>query len=127
MGLYVGLISRGLLVSFLKDSFLIGFWLMGFAVLVSSGLVFSRLRVECLSEFILIRGLRASLIVITLWVGGLCYLSSRVYKLKEVKTFRLCILVLRLLSVLFFSVRSWFTLYFFFEASLFPILMLILG
>lgn len=127
MGLFVGLVGRGLLVSFVGNSFLVGFWLIGLAVLVSRGLVFSRLRVECINEFLLVNGLRSSLVIMTLWVGGLCYLSSSIYKMKELKIFRLCVFILSVLSVMFFLVSNWFTLYFFFEASLFPILILILG
>lgn len=72
-------------------------------------------------------GLSSSLVVIRLWVRGICFLSTKGYKLKEVKIFRLCIIVLRVLSVMYYVVRNWFVLYFFFEASLFPILMLVLG
>ena len=101
--------------------------MLGVVTVIGVRIIFSSLRIECLREYFLVRGLSSSLIVVRLWVGGISYLCSKKHGLKEVNMFRLCVLVLTLFSVVFFIISNWLGLYFFFEAALFPILMLILG
>lgn len=65
--------------------------------------------------------------MIRLWVGGACYLRTKLVDLEDSKEFRLCVLVLATLSVILFIVSNWFALFFLFERRLLPIGMLILG
>lgn len=66
------------------------------------------------------------LVVLSLWVGGMSFLCTPIYQVKE-SLFGALLFCLRAVSVIFFSVANWFSLYFLFERSLIPILMLILG
>lgn len=87
--------------------------------------MFSNLGLECFSEILWKNGFSCYLSLMTLWVGGVCFLCGG--KLKEEVEFRLCVLGLVVVSVVFFFVSDWFRLYFFFESSLLPIVLLILG
>lgn len=51
MRLLIRLVGGSLLVSFVEDCFMVGFWVIGLAALVRGGLVFRRLRVECVNEY----------------------------------------------------------------------------
>lgn len=58
---------------------------------------------------------------------GLCFLRTERYRLKMSRFFSLCFLGLGLVCVMFFLSSRWFLLYFFFECSLVPLIVLILG
>lgn len=125
MGLLSGLWGRiGLSVI---NSFTRGFWRLGLASLVSRFLLFGNIGVECFSERIWGRRVRSVLVLIRLWVGGACYLRTKLVDLEDSKEFRLCVLVLATLSAILFMVSNWFALFFLFERRLLPIGMLILG
>lgn len=64
--------------------------------------IFGNLRVESIREYLLVDGARSMLVLMSLWVGGMAYLSSRFYKIKELIIFRMCVYSLRVLSSLFF-------------------------
>ena len=109
------------------DAFLVSFLLLGIARVVAGLGIFRNLRVECLHEWIQLRRIRSSLIVIRLWVGGVSFLCTRKWMLARPGSFRARIFLLIFVSVIFFSTRNWLMLYFFFEVSLFPVLALVLG
>lgn len=58
---------------------------------------------------------------------GLCFLCTSFIGLSSSKMFGLCIFIMIVMGVVFFIRGNWFVLYFFFECSLVPIIVLILG
>lgn len=56
----------------------------------------------------------------------MAFLCRSMPEIKE-RLFRACVFLLRVVAVMFFMVANWFSLYFLFERSLIPILILILG
>lgn len=64
---------------------------------------------------------------VSLWVGGVCYLCSGYYRVKDRSRFGLCVVSLTVICVVLFIVANWFVFFFFFEAALVPIVALILG
>lgn len=94
---------------------------------MSRFLLFGNIRVECFSEGLWGRRFRSVLVLIRLWVGGTCYLRTKLVDLEDRREFRLCVLVLATLSAILFMVSNWFALFFLFERRLLPIGMLILG
>nr|YP_008855164.1 NADH dehydrogenase subunit 4 [Sepia aculeata]AHA82373.1 NADH dehydrogenase subunit 4 [Sepia aculeata] len=70
------------------------------------------------------------LVVLTLWISGLMYLASNYsvkFMLNKVKEFSLIVLLLCLVIVMFFMSSNVFMFYIFFEVSLLPTLMLVIG
>nr|YP_008593240.1 NADH dehydrogenase subunit 4 [Sepia lycidas]BAN81967.1 NADH dehydrogenase subunit 4 [Sepia lycidas] len=70
------------------------------------------------------------LIVLTLWISGLMYLASNYsvkFMLNKVKEFSLIVLFLCLVIIMFFMSMNVYMFYIFFEVSLLPTLMLIIG
>lgn len=124
---FVLILGSGVVIYLFSWAFYLGFWLLGLGSLMGVVLLYSRVDVECLSELVCRRGLRISLVVISMWVGGLSYACTFMYKMKFERFFRVSLFVLIVVSVIFFMVGNWLLIYFFFESSLIPILVLILG
>lgn len=57
----------------------------------------------------------------------MAFLCSSIPEIKDERLFRPCVFLSRVVSVMFFRVANWFSLYFIFESRLIPILTLILG
>ena len=109
------------------DRFLCGMWGIGLVRLFVGLMVFSNLRVEGMLRGIWVNGLRVWLIIVSVWVGGVCYLCRNYYGVKDRYVFGVCVFLLIVSCVLLFMVVGWFLFYFFFEVSLVPIVFLILG
>ena len=96
-------------------------------------LLFSSLRIGFNDYISLGFGLRLdmiglSLIILSLWVRILIYLSSNgAYHIGSVEGFRGFVYFLMFILIVTFRVRNFFSFYFFFEASLVPTLLIILG
>lgn len=101
--------------------------LLGIRSVTARLIIFTNMGVESLHEHVHLTGTRRSLILIRLWVGGVRFLCTAVYNLNLSKIFSISGFILVFFSVVYFSVSNWFALYFLFEASLIPILILILG
>lgn len=120
--LFTGVCSIGI-----RDRFLCGLWGLGISSFLSGFMIFNSLTVECLGTYMWNRGLRICLVVVRLWVGGVCYLCSGYYRVKRRGVFGICVFFLILACVVLFIVSNWFVFFFFFEAALVPIVVLILG
>lgn len=103
MGLLVGLV-RGLGLVGFCDGFLVGMWVLGLGSFFSRLIVFSSLGVEILSGFLWTRGLGVFLVIVRVWVGGVCYLCSNYWGVKDRRTFGLCVLLLSMICVVLFIV-----------------------
>lgn len=107
--------------------FLWGFWSLGLGALLAGLSVFSNRKVRCISESLWNNGFSSTLVLLSLWVGGMAFLCSSMPEIKDERLFRPCVFLSRVVSVMFFRVANWFSLYFMFESRLIPILTLILG
>lgn len=110
-----------------RNRFLCGLWGLGLSSFLSGFIVFNNLTVECLGTYFWNRGLRICLVVVRLWVGGVCYLCRGYYRIKRRGVFGICVFLLILSCVTLFMVSNWFVFFFFFEVALVPIVVLILG
>lgn len=125
MGL-VGVLIASRIMVVMVDVFYLGFWYVGLRAIVGGGYLFSNLGVEYVGGFLWNGGFRC-LVVISIWVVGLCFLCTGFIGLSSPKIFGLCIFTIIVMGLIFFIRGNWFVLYFFFECSLIPIIILILG
>lgn len=117
-----------LLVSMgVKDRFLCGMWGLGLMRFYLRRVVFCNLGVEVVRGLFWRSGLRGWLIIVRVWVGGMCYLCREYYKVNDRDMFRVCVCRLVIRCVILFLVAGWLVFFFFFEVTMIPIVFLVLG